>query len=137
MITSSILAPRFINSSHNFSKASVTSGSKFDVKGSFNFPKDMPSILRGLVLGVDPLYASKINLVSSTDRAIGPGVSNVGDSGKIPSVGHLSLVVFKPTIPFSEAGILTEPPVSVPIAKAAKPEATATADPLLEPPGIL
>ena len=64
-------------------------------------------------------------------------MSNVGDSGNIPSVGHLFLVVFKPIIPFNAAGILTEPPVSVPIAKAANPDATATAEPLLEPPGIL
>ena len=75
--------------------------------------------------------------MSLTSRAIGPGVSKVGERGKIPSVAHLFLVVFNPTIPLSEAGILTEPPVSVPIAKAAKPEATATAEPLLEPPGIL
>ena len=64
-------------------------------------------------------------------------MSKVGDNGKMPSVGHLFFVVFSPTIPLSEAGILTEPPVSVPIAKAAKPDATATAEPLLDPPGIL
>ena len=54
---------------------------------------------------------------------MGPGVSKVGDNGKIPSVGHLFFVVFNPTIPLSEAGILTEPPVSVPMAKEARPEA--------------
>ena len=75
--------------------------------------------------------------MSFTDLPMGPGVSKVGDKGKIPSVGHLFLVVFKPTIPLSDAGILTDPPVSVPIANAAKPEATATAEPLLDPPGIL
>ena len=60
-------------------------------------------------------------------------MSKVGDKGKIPSVAHLFFVVFNPTIPLSDAGIRTDPPVSVPIAKAAKPEATATAEPLLEP----
>ena len=64
-------------------------------------------------------------------------MSKVGDKGKIPSVGHLFFVVFNPTIPLSDAGILTEPPVSVPMVKAARPEATATAEPLLDPPGIL
>ena len=40
-------------------------------------------------------------------------------------------------MPVKDAGCLIEPPVSVPIANAARPEATATAEPLLDPPGNL
>ena len=39
IITSSIVAPKFSNLSQIISYASATSGSKFDVKGSFSFPK--------------------------------------------------------------------------------------------------
>ena len=42
----------------------------------------------------------------------------------------------KPTRPHSAAGILTEPPVSVPIAAGTMPEATAAPAPPLLPPGI-
>ena len=58
----------------------------------------------------------------------------VGDKGKIPSVGHLFFVVFNPTIPLSDAGILTDPPVSVPTPHIAISEATAAADPAEDPP---
>ena len=75
--------------------------------------------------------------ISSNDLANGPGVSSVGESGKMPSVGHTSFVVFRPAIPVKDAGILTDPPVSVPIANGTKPDATATAEPLLDHPGIL
>jgi hypothetical protein len=44
-------------------------------------------------------------------------------------------VGFSPTTPHTAAGCLIEPPVSVPIAAAHRPAATATADPLLELPG--
>ena len=39
-------------------------------------------------------------------------------------------------MPHSEAGFLTEPAASVPTVAMHMPAATATADPLLEPPGI-
>src|SRR5437762_3982538 len=44
-------------------------------------------------------------------------------------------VGFSPTTPHSEAGWRTLPPVSVPSAHVAMPEATAAAEPLDEPPG--
>src|SRR5260370_25845153 len=44
-------------------------------------------------------------------------------------------VTFRPTIPHHPAGSRTEPPVSVPMAMGARPAATATAEPLEEPPG--
>ena len=39
-------------------------------------------------------------------------------------------------MPHQAAGILTEPPVSVPIATGARPAETATPEPLDEPPGV-
>src|SRR5580692_4767331 len=45
-------------------------------------------------------------------------------------------VVFKPTTPQQAAGTRIEPAVSVPKATSALPLATATADPLDEPPGM-
>ena len=45
-------------------------------------------------------------------------------------------VTFRPTMPHHAAGSRTEPPVSVPIAAGARPAATATAEPLDEPPGV-
>ena len=44
-------------------------------------------------------------------------------------------VVLRPTTPQHAAGTRTEPPVSVPNATSASPVATATADPLEDPPG--
>ena len=44
-------------------------------------------------------------------------------------------VVLSPTVPQSAAGIRTDPPVSVPRAIGTRPAATATPEPLLEPPG--
>src|SRR5665811_2375203 len=44
-------------------------------------------------------------------------------------------VVFSPTMPHKLAGMRTEPPVSLPIAAGARPAATATPEPLLDPPG--
>ena len=46
------------------------------------------------------------------------------------------IVVLRPVRPHHEAGSRTEPPVSVPIAHGAKPAATATPEPLLDPPGV-
>ena len=44
--------------------------------------------------------------------------------------------VFKPVMPHQEAGMRTEPPVSVPMAQGAMRAATATAEPDEEPPGV-
>src|SRR5580700_8021395 len=44
-------------------------------------------------------------------------------------------VVLSPAVPQQAAGMRTEPPVSLPYATSASPVATATADPLEEPPG--
>jgi hypothetical protein len=73
---------------------------------------------------------------SSTERAIGPAWSNVGASGKTPSVGTSPNVGLKPTTPQQAAGMRIEPPLSVPRAASQSPAARAAADPPLEPPGI-
>ena len=64
-----------------------------------------------------------------------PTVSIEAASGYTPSAGTRPQVVFRPAIPQQAAGIRTEPPVSVPNATSASPVATATAEPLDDPPG--
>ena len=49
---------------------------------------------------------------------------------------HRPTVVLSPVIPHHDAGKRTEPPVSVPIAHGAIALATATPEPLLDPPGV-
>src|SRR5205823_14757474 len=68
--------------------------------------------------------------------AIGPTVSRLGASGHTPSSGMRPYVVFRPTVPQQADGTRIEPPVSEPRATSASPEATATADPLDDPPGM-
>ena len=68
---------------------------------------------------------------------MGPTVSRLfGEIGNTPLRGTRRKVVFKPKIPQQAAGTRTEPAVSVPSATSAIPAATATAEPLEEPPGI-
>ena len=56
----------------------------------------------------------------------------VKEIGMTPSVSYRPMLGLKPTIPFKDAGILTDPPVSVPSAASHIPRATATADPVIE-----
>src|ERR1700761_1331062 len=65
----------------------------------------------------------------------GPTVSRDGASGYTPFTDTRPCAVFRPATPQQAAGILTDPPVSVPNATSASPMATATADPLDDPPG--
>ena len=55
----------------------------------------------------------------------------------MPSVDNSPTVGLNPTTPFMCAGHIIEPLVSVPIARVTSPAATATADPELEPQGVL
>ena len=73
---------------------------------------------------------------AATSAPSGPTVSRDGASGYTPSTDTRPQVVFRPAIPQQAAGIRTEPPVSVPRATSASPAATATAEPLDDPPGI-
>src|SRR5438034_2108561 len=54
----------------------------------------------------------------------------------MPWVLTRPIVVLSPERPHHDAGSRTEPPVSVPIAHGAMPDATATPEPLLDPPGV-
>ena len=73
--------------------------------------------------------------VSATRRPHGPTVSSDGASGHTPSSGSDPESFFRPTTPQHAAGLRIEPTVSVPKATSASPVATATADPLDDPPG--
>src|SRR3984893_8912596 len=64
-----------------------------------------------------------------------PTLSSVGDSGNTPCVDQRPTVVLRPKTPHRAAGRRIDPPVSLPKANAQSPAATATADPLLDPPG--
>jgi hypothetical protein len=59
--------------------------------------------------------AAKPKAKSRTLRANSPGVSNVKDSGTTPLVDQRPIVTFKPTLPVMQAGMRTEPAVSLPI----------------------
>ena len=54
---------------------------------------------------------------------------------KMPSIGTSPAVGFSAYNAARFAGVMSDPIVSVPIASVLKPEATATADPVEEPPG--
>ena len=67
-------------------------------------------------------------------RASGPIESSVVDSGTAPCRLTSPYVGLNPVMPQSDAGIRMEPPVSEPSATGASAAATATAEPLDEPP---
>jgi hypothetical protein len=64
-----------------------------------------------------------------------PTASNVLLRLKIPSMGTCPTVGFNAYNAARFAGVMSDPIVSVPIASVLNPEATATADPVDEPPG--
>src|SRR5262245_26082389 len=72
---------------------------------------------------------------SSTERVRGPMESMLQLRGNTPARLTCPTVVFNPTVPHRAAGMRTEPPVSLPRAMGTIPAATATPEPLLEPPG--
>src|SRR3984957_3788914 len=72
---------------------------------------------------------------AATSPPSSPMVSTDGASGYAPSIGTRPQVVFRPTTPQHAAGTRDEPAPSVPSATSASPTATATAEPLDEPPG--
>ena len=61
----------------------------------------------------------------------------LGLSGVTPVIGTSPWVGRRVLTPQNDAGFRSDPPVSVPSAASTSPAATATADPPLEPPGIL
>src|ERR1700719_4970354 len=72
---------------------------------------------------------------SRTVRVRGPAVSWLWAMGMMPARLISPTVGFTVTTPFWLAGDSSDPDVSVPIATAARPAATATAEPELDPPG--
>src|SRR5258708_38120148 len=68
--------------------------------------------------------------------AIGPAVSCAAEMGTMPLRLTSPTVGLMPTTPHAPAGDTIEPSVSVPTASDARPAATATADPELEPDGL-
>src|SRR5215468_10812578 len=72
---------------------------------------------------------------AATSGPSGPTVSSDGASGYTPFTDTRPDAVRRPTTPQHAAGMRTEPPVSVPNERSASPIATATADPLDDPPG--
>src|SRR3977135_3529678 len=84
-----------------------------------------------------PSSASYTYEASTAALAKIPIESSVVERENNPSRGHSPQVVLRPTTPLSAAGTRTEPPVSEPTENAHMPAACATAEPLLEPPGIL
>ncbi len=63
-------------------------------------------------------------------------MSSDGASGHTPARGTTPKVVLSPATPQHAAGLRIEPAVSVPKPTSASPTATATAEPLDEPPGM-
>src|ERR1700750_65650 len=104
----------------------------------------------GLAVTANPGSSSDIPAANpATSRAIGPTVSRLGASGHTPVSGIRPQVVFRPATPQHAAGMPIEAPAPPqraagggraprgpePSATSASPLATATAEPLDEPPG--
>ena len=83
-----------------------------------------------------PAIAVKAAQASSTVSANTEMQSSVRQAGTAPAVETMPRLGFRPTILPSPAGMRPEPAVSVPSANGTSPAATATPEPLLEPPGM-
>ena len=86
--------------------------------------------------GSYPEITSRVLATNFTDFPIGPAVSWVLEIGIIPDLLTRPTVGFIPTMPFIEDGHEIDPLVSVPMAISTIPEATATAEPELDPHGL-
>ncbi len=83
-----------------------------------------------------PAMTPSMSARSAADRAIGPGTSSDHDSGSTPWRLSRPKVGLRPLTPHAEAGIRTEPPVSLPSAAGTSRAASAAPEPPLEPPGM-
>src|SRR5271165_4983004 len=81
--------------------------------------------------------ASSSRAASATVRASGPSVDNPVRSGIIGPCEIRPRLGLIPNRPQTLAGILMEPPPSLPWAAGARPDATAAAAPPLDPPADL
>src|SRR4051795_12642786 len=82
-----------------------------------------------------PAIAPRTIAASVTERAIGPGTSKSGASGRIPYRLARPSVVFTPTSPFASDGLRIEPDVSVPSVAPENAIDAATPEPALDPDG--
>src|SRR5690349_15341655 len=96
-------------------------------------PSRNPCSVTGSGTG-SPVTTELTSAANATVSASTPIVSLVGDSGTTPSLPHRPTLGRNPTIPQYDAGMRTEPPVSVPSASGTSPAATAAALPPLDPP---
>src|ERR1700758_4931961 len=87
--------------------------------------------------GSSPAITASTIAQQASELASGPIESRVVESGNAPPSGTGRWVGLNPVRPLSADGILTEPPVSVPIAASAILSVTEIAAPDDEPPGIL
>ena len=85
--------------------------------------------------GSGPEMTRSRDETSPTVRPMGPIVSSEFAYATRPYRETRPYVGFRPTMPQNAAGQRTEPPVSVPRARSARPDATAAAEPPEEPPG--
>src|SRR5436309_15206214 len=85
--------------------------------------------------GAQPNKTTATLASTSASCAWIPTVSNDGANGLTPATDMNPWDGRNPRIPQLLAGTRIEPPVSVPSAKSTKPQATAEADPLDDPPG--
>src|SRR4051812_29987911 len=83
-----------------------------------------------------PTTTDSISAASRTERVNGPSTDNVFQPRNPGSLGTAPKVGLWPTIPQKDAGIRTEPPPSVPSARAVIPAATDAPAPPLDPPGV-
>ena len=84
--------------------------------------------------GRTPAIAASKGSQSATLRAIGPAWSSVGPSGTMPRIGTDPSVGFTVAVPHIADGMRNEPAVSVPVAAGVVHDASAAAEPPLEPP---
>src|SRR5947208_5605450 len=88
-------------------------------------------------MGSWPAIADSNSAQSRTSRVNVPTWSSDDANAISPYLETRPYVGFMPTTPHSAAGCRTDPPVSVPSAHTAWPEATAAADPPEDPPGTV
>src|SRR6266567_349519 len=83
-----------------------------------------------------PLMACAAKATSATPAANKPTVSSDHEKHFIPTVGSMRNEGLNPATPQYAAGLITEPPVWLPIAIGTMPAATPAAEPDDEPPGV-
>src|SRR6478672_4828899 len=86
--------------------------------------------------GSEPAIAPRTRAAVATSTAMGPAVSWLWLMGMMRLRLTRPTVGFSPTTPLIEAGQVTDPSVSVPIANRTRPAATAAPLPLDDPHGL-